>query len=272
VGSAVGPDLASLANKSPAYLLTEILDPNRNVDSRYVEYAAVTRSGRTFAGLLAAETATSITLRGQEGKEQVLLRADLDELQSTGKSLMPEGMEKDLSRQDLADLIAYLGTSAPPPKTFPGNRPAVVRPAGGALALLASKGEIRGGEICFEEPFGNVGCWHGVEDSVTWGVQVERGGRYDVYLDYACADDSAGNAYVLEGTRPPLEGKVAGTGGWDKYRQEKVGTTTLEAGLQRLVLRPAGPKLNGALMDLRGVYLVPEGQKPKFLTGAAPGR
>ena len=96
VGHEVGPDLAALANKSAAYLLQEILDPNRNVDSRYVEYMAQTKAGRTFNGLLAAETATSITLRGQEGKEQVLLRTDLDELSSTGKSLMPEGLEKDV--------------------------------------------------------------------------------------------------------------------------------------------------------------------------------
>ena len=114
VGHAVGPDLQALSNKSPLYLLTEILDPNRNVDSRYVAYVGVTRSGRTFTGLLASESATSITLRAQEGKEQVLLRSELDELQSTGKSLMPEGLEKELSKQDVADLTAYLIAVKPP--------------------------------------------------------------------------------------------------------------------------------------------------------------
>jgi putative membrane-bound dehydrogenase-like protein len=108
VGHAVGPDLASLANKTPLYLLTEILDPNRNIDSRYVEYVATTKEGRTFSGLLASETATSVTLRGQEGREEVLLRANLDELRGTGKSLMPEGLERDLGRQDMADLLAFL--------------------------------------------------------------------------------------------------------------------------------------------------------------------
>jgi len=108
VGHEVGPDLQALSNKSPLYLLTEILDPNRNVDSRYLAYVAVTRSGRTFTGLLASESATSITLRAQEGNEQVLLRSELDELQGSGKSLMPEGLEKELSKQDIADLIAYL--------------------------------------------------------------------------------------------------------------------------------------------------------------------
>jgi putative membrane-bound dehydrogenase-like protein len=108
VGHVVGPDLQALSNKSPLYLLTEMLDPNRNVDTRYLSYVAVTRSGRTFTGLLASESATSITLRSQEGKEEVLLRAELEELQSTGKSLMPEGLEKELSKQEVADLIAYL--------------------------------------------------------------------------------------------------------------------------------------------------------------------
>jgi putative membrane-bound dehydrogenase-like protein len=108
VGNEVGPDLAALTNKSPQYLLTAILVPNKNVDTRYIEYLAVNKAGRTYTGILASETATSITLKGQQGQEQVLLRSELEELQSTGKSLMPEGLEKDLSKQDLADLIAYL--------------------------------------------------------------------------------------------------------------------------------------------------------------------
>ncbi len=50
----------------------------------------------------------------------MLLRAELEELTGTGKSLMPEGLEKDLSRQDLADLIAYLAGGGPP--RSPSNR------------------------------------------------------------------------------------------------------------------------------------------------------
>src|SRR5205823_11584092 len=48
VGFDIGPNLAALANKTPQYLLTEILDPNKNVDSRYTEYVATTKAGRTF--------------------------------------------------------------------------------------------------------------------------------------------------------------------------------------------------------------------------------
>jgi putative membrane-bound dehydrogenase-like protein len=108
LGTEVGPDLTGHVAKTPEFLLTEILDPNRNVDSRYIGYLAVTRSGQSVTGVLAAETATSITLRAQDGKEHVVLRSDLDELTSTGRSLMPEGLERDLSRQDLADVIAFI--------------------------------------------------------------------------------------------------------------------------------------------------------------------
>jgi putative membrane-bound dehydrogenase-like protein len=114
-GHAVGPDLTTVQQKTPQFLLTEILDPNRNVDSRYVQYTAITTAGRAVTGILASETATSITLKGQENKQEVLLRSELEELASTGKSIMPEGFEKDLSKQDLADLIAFLLSAATAP-------------------------------------------------------------------------------------------------------------------------------------------------------------
>ena len=61
-----------------------------------------------LSGVLAAETGTSLTLVAQDGKEHVLLRADVETLASTGLSAMPEGLEKDLKPQDVADLLAYV--------------------------------------------------------------------------------------------------------------------------------------------------------------------
>jgi putative heme-binding domain-containing protein len=61
-----------------------------------------------FTGVLAAETGNSVTLAEPDGKQRVILRADLEELLSTGKSLMPDGLEKDISRQEMADLIAFI--------------------------------------------------------------------------------------------------------------------------------------------------------------------
>ncbi len=83
VGVVVGPDLTSVSTKSPDYLLTELLDPSRNVDIRYHEYVAVTKSGRIVTGILSSESAASVTIRSQEGKEQTLLRTELEDLKST---------------------------------------------------------------------------------------------------------------------------------------------------------------------------------------------
>jgi putative membrane-bound dehydrogenase-like protein len=117
VGQQVGPDLASVGDKSLEGLLVAILDPNRAVEARYVNYFAATKNGLTFNGILASETGTAITLIGADGKPKVILRTDLDEFYSTGKSVMPEGLEKDLEPQNLADVIAFVRS-----KTAEGNR------------------------------------------------------------------------------------------------------------------------------------------------------
>ncbi|MEX1039826.1 MAG: PVC-type heme-binding CxxCH protein [Pirellulaceae bacterium] len=111
-GHRVGPDLTALTNKSPEALSIAILDPNRAMEDKYVEYAAITSSGRTYTGMLAAETGANITLVGPEGKEQSILREEIDELRSTGRSLMPEGFERVLNPEALADLMAYMAQAA----------------------------------------------------------------------------------------------------------------------------------------------------------------
>jgi putative membrane-bound dehydrogenase-like protein len=125
LGQEVGPNLAALHDRSPQYLLTAILDPNRAVEARYLNYVALTKDGRTLTGLLASETSTSITLVDSLGKPQTILRTDLEALQSSGKSAMPEGLEKDLPPAEMAHLLAFLTASLPArqAKSFPGNRP-----------------------------------------------------------------------------------------------------------------------------------------------------
>jgi putative heme-binding domain-containing protein len=103
----VGPDLGTVAEKPAETLLVAILDPNRAVEARYVSYTAMLKDGRELNGLIAAETASSITLRSASGEETVL-RSDLEQLTSSGLSLMPDGFEKVLSVQDLADVIAFV--------------------------------------------------------------------------------------------------------------------------------------------------------------------
>ncbi len=108
IGADVGAKLASLQDKSADSLLTAILDPNRAVEAKYTGYSAATRDGRVVTGMIVEETATSITLAKSDGTRDIILRVDLDSLASSGKSFMPEGLEKDLSPQDVADVIAFV--------------------------------------------------------------------------------------------------------------------------------------------------------------------
>lgn len=113
VGVEVGADLQSvLPNKNPERLLIDILDPSREVDPRFIEYIVTTTSGKVITGLIASETAASVTLRRAEKAEDTLLRSQIDSIQSSAKSLMPEGLETQLQPQDLADVIAYLLSQA----------------------------------------------------------------------------------------------------------------------------------------------------------------
>ncbi|MHB8521322.1 MAG: DUF7133 domain-containing protein, partial [Limisphaerales bacterium] len=107
-GIEIGPDLGGLAEKPIPVLLVAILDPNQSVEARYLSYTAVTKNDQEFSGIITAETPNSITLKMPGGAEQVILRSDLKELTGSGLSLMPEGFEKTLKPQDVADIIAYV--------------------------------------------------------------------------------------------------------------------------------------------------------------------
>jgi putative membrane-bound dehydrogenase-like protein len=107
-GHEVGPNLATVQHHSPAQIMTNILDPNREVSPNSLEYVVETADGRVSNGVIAAETATSITLRRPEGKNEIFLRHDVAAIFSTGRSLMPEGLEKNLTPQDMADLLAFI--------------------------------------------------------------------------------------------------------------------------------------------------------------------
>lgn len=107
-GAKVGPDLAGVAGKLPEELLVSILDPARDASPDGIGVVVLTNDGRTLSGILAEENAEMVRLRQAEGREENIPRADVELVRSTGKSLMPEGLEAVLKPQDLADLIAFL--------------------------------------------------------------------------------------------------------------------------------------------------------------------
>jgi putative heme-binding domain-containing protein len=108
VGAKVGPDLSGIGQHARETLLVDILDPSRQVLPDFVAYNAETKSGESCTGFIANETATTVTLRRQNEPDITLSRAELKEFKTSGKSLMPDGLEAGMSEQDVADLIEFL--------------------------------------------------------------------------------------------------------------------------------------------------------------------
>jgi len=111
-GQRVGPDLSGIAGRPRAALLVDILDPNREVSGDFTAVVAALKDGRSATGILTSETAAHIVLLRPDGVVESIPRSELESLRSTGKSLMPEGFERNLTAMDLADLLAFLGSAA----------------------------------------------------------------------------------------------------------------------------------------------------------------
>lgn len=115
-GHAVGPNLATTSNKSHADLLLNILDPNREALPLYQTYTIETDQGKILTGMIGAESATSITLKRAEGVQETILRTNIVQIISNSVSLMPEGLEKELNQQQLADVIEFVKSIPPQSK------------------------------------------------------------------------------------------------------------------------------------------------------------
>jgi putative heme-binding domain-containing protein len=107
-GHEIGPNLATIKTRGPETILVNVLDPSREVNPQYLNYVALTIDGRSVTGMIVSETASSVTLQRAENANDTILRNDIEQLQSTGLSMMPEGLEQVIDLQSMADLIAYL--------------------------------------------------------------------------------------------------------------------------------------------------------------------
>jgi putative membrane-bound dehydrogenase-like protein len=108
VGHEIGPNLATFKNRGAEAIFVNVLDPNREVNPQFVNYIVQTSDGRSLSGMIAGESAASITLRRAENATDTVLRSEIEQLRSTGQSIMPEGLEKQIDQQTLADIIAYI--------------------------------------------------------------------------------------------------------------------------------------------------------------------
>ncbi|MCP4785189.1 MAG: c-type cytochrome [Fuerstiella sp.] len=256
-GKAIGADLAALKDRSTNALLIAMLDPNNAVETKFLSYTAVTANGLTFNGMLLSETGNSVTLMGTDGKEHILARTDLDELNCSNRSLMPEGLEKDLTPQDFVDVIAFVQSSGVKWKQFEGNQPQVITAdADGTLTLSAAAAEIYGPSLIFERKYSNLGFWSSTRDYAVWNIDSPASGHWTVEIEYACDNATAGNPLKLSTGSRLLSARVPGTGNWDTYRTWTAGNIDLRRGRGQLIVT-APDKPTFALIDLRAIRLIP---------------
>jgi putative membrane-bound dehydrogenase-like protein len=107
-GVKVGPDLTGVRNQPVEALLLHIVVPEAEIYPGFQNYEVETRDGRNLGGLLATETDETITLRRAGGEQDTVQRANIASLRMSALSLMPQELEKAMTPQELADLLAFL--------------------------------------------------------------------------------------------------------------------------------------------------------------------
>ena len=107
-GVAFGPDLGTIRNRRPESIMADILAPNLSIADGHDLWLVELKSGESLQGIIATETPTALTLRNYAGQESTIARQDIESLKALGMSAMPTGLEKGISQQDMADLLAFL--------------------------------------------------------------------------------------------------------------------------------------------------------------------
>lgn len=110
-GFSLGPDFVTVKTAGKETILGHVIDPNAEVRPEYVGYVVETKDDESLLGLVANETATSVTLRQAYGKQTVIPRANITSMKSQGQSIMPEGLEVELTPQQMADLLEFISTA-----------------------------------------------------------------------------------------------------------------------------------------------------------------
>jgi putative heme-binding domain-containing protein len=112
-GGRIGPNLTEYQRDDLGTILVSIVDPSAEIREGYANQLVTTKDGRTLSGFLAGQDASVIVLRGLDGQDVSLARAEMREMKAAPASIMPEGLLAGLSDQELRDFFAYLRIPQP---------------------------------------------------------------------------------------------------------------------------------------------------------------
>jgi putative heme-binding domain-containing protein len=112
-GGKVGPDLTSFNRNDIQAMLLSIVHPSAEIREGYAGYLALTTDGRALTGTLVEQDPQTVTIRGSDDSLISIPRVEIDEITVSQTSIMPEGLLKSYSDQELRDLFAYLRMTQP---------------------------------------------------------------------------------------------------------------------------------------------------------------
>jgi putative heme-binding domain-containing protein len=112
-GGHIGPNLTAYQRDDLTTMLPSILDPSAEIREGFTNYFVATNDGRALSGFIADQDANIIVLRGLDGQDVPLPRADVREITASPASLMPPGLLEGLDEQQLRDFFAYLRIPQP---------------------------------------------------------------------------------------------------------------------------------------------------------------
>lgn len=126
-GGEVGPDLSPIGASSPVdYLVRSILYPNQAVKEAYQTFVFITIEGKIIRGIVVDRNEERVVVKDANGKKIILPVDDIDDEAEAG-SLMPQGLTKFLTRDELVDIVKYLSVLGKPGPYAIRSKPTVQR-------------------------------------------------------------------------------------------------------------------------------------------------
>lgn len=111
-GGRIGPDLSNLVHRDYESVLRDVTEPSFAINPDYVAYLVTLKNGRTLTGSLRTE-GENLLVGDDKGQETTIRRGDIEELRPASKSIMPEGLPKQLGAERMRDLLTFLLTEPP---------------------------------------------------------------------------------------------------------------------------------------------------------------
>lgn len=219
-GHDVGPEITLNGRASFEQLLSNVFDPSLVIGAAYQARQVATVDGRVLTGLLAEENDERIVLKLQGGKVETIPREDVEEINISPLSLMPEGLENQLKAEELLDLFAFILLDR-----LPTDRDARLIPgAPNAIAAVAAPEKVAEAKSLFNgrdlegwEVVGDVkeDCWKVEGEDVVctgkpggWLRSKEEFGDFELDLEYKLKEGGNSGVYI----RVPADGNHHGEG------------------------------------------------------------